>query len=194
MLCNLTRETQARKRLAGVSPRHCTGVRLRVSRSRGKAHALVEQLLLLGERDPVTAFVRAVNSAGRCYAPSMTARPPLAMLGTQRDPLPLFAGRCGELAALNARLARLCETGDLSSGVSLVAGVAGVGETHWRGSSPRMPWRERIPAAIVREAIVHGVVATDNEGALSFDVPSSHGHMMQRLASRHGGHRTWTHP
>ena len=60
----------------------------------------------------------------------MTDRPPPATLGTQRDPLPFFAGRRSELAALNARLDRLCETGDPSGGISLVVGVPGVGKTH----------------------------------------------------------------
>lgn len=60
----------------------------------------------------------------------MADRPPPATLGTQRDPLPFFAGRRSELAALNARLDRLCETGDPSGGISLVVGVPGVGKTH----------------------------------------------------------------
>ena len=60
----------------------------------------------------------------------MTTRPPPATLGTQRDALPYFAGRRSELATLNARLDRLCETGDPSGGISLVVGVPGVGKTH----------------------------------------------------------------
>ena len=60
----------------------------------------------------------------------MTDSPPPATLGTQRDPLPFFAGRRSELAALNTRLDRLCETGDPSGGISLVVGVPGVGKTH----------------------------------------------------------------
>ena len=53
-----------------------------------------------------------------------------AQLGTQRDPLPYFAGRRKELAALSERLDRLCETRDPSGGMSLIVGVPGVGKTH----------------------------------------------------------------
>ena len=60
----------------------------------------------------------------------MSSRRPHAILGTQRDPLPFFAGRCGELTALHERLDRLCETGDPSAGMSLIVGVPGVGKTH----------------------------------------------------------------
>ena len=60
----------------------------------------------------------------------MRSSRPSAKLGTQREPLPYFAGRGGELAALGERLDRLCETGDPSGGMSLIVGVPGVGKTH----------------------------------------------------------------
>ena len=60
----------------------------------------------------------------------MSSQQPSAQLGTQRDPLPYFAGRRKELAALNERLDRLCETRDPSGGMSLIVGVPGVGKTH----------------------------------------------------------------
>ena len=89
----------------------------------------------------------------------MTARPPSATLGTQRDPLPFFAGRHGELAALNARLDRLCETGDPSGGMSLVVGVPGVGKTHLarkfaedatRRTETRQVWHTRLNTKTLR--------------------------------------------
>ena len=60
----------------------------------------------------------------------MNNRRPDAELGTQRDPLPFFAGRRTELGALKERMDRLCETGDPSGGMSLIIGVPGAGKTH----------------------------------------------------------------
>ena len=50
-------------------------------------------------------------------------------LGTERDPPPYFAGRREQLAALNKRLRRLCETGDAIGGMALIVGVPGAGKT-----------------------------------------------------------------
>ena len=52
-----------------------------------------------------------------------------ARLRSQREPLPYFAGRTRELAALNRRLDDLCETGDPSGGMALIVGVPGAGKT-----------------------------------------------------------------
>lgn len=217
----------------------------------------------------------------------MNTRRPDAGRGTQRDPLPFFAGRRTELGALNERLDRLCETGDPSGGTSLIIGVPSAGKTHLgrmfaeeatrRSQSKRVvhiklntqtlkapdtvvfmncmaalgsekvgrqvaniedktatngasivgvsatvtrdrvrlstdlttllresfragAWgklnreslrmREAVGAlddanydgaATVREAIAHGVLTADDEGALSFGIPSFHRHMARRL-------------
>ena len=50
-------------------------------------------------------------------------------LRTDREPPPHFAGRKGEIAALNDRLDALIETRDASGGIALVTGVPGVGKT-----------------------------------------------------------------
>ena len=60
----------------------------------------------------------------------MSDCPSRVRLGTQRDPLPFFAGRREELAALGERLDLLCDTRDPSGGMSLIVGVPGVGKTH----------------------------------------------------------------
>ena len=58
----------------------------------------------------------------------MSERPP-ARLRSQREPLPYFAGRTKELAALHQRLDDLCETGDPIGGIALIVGVPGAGKT-----------------------------------------------------------------
>ena len=58
----------------------------------------------------------------------MSERRP-ARLRSQREPLPYFAGRAQELAALDRRLDDLCETGDPSGGMALIVGVPGAGKT-----------------------------------------------------------------
>ena len=58
----------------------------------------------------------------------MSERRP-ARLRSQREPLPYFAGRAQELAALSRRLDDLCETGDPSGGMALIVGVPGAGKT-----------------------------------------------------------------
>ena len=71
-----------------------------------------------------------------------------AQLGTQRDPLPYFAGRRKELAALGERLDRLCETRDPSGGMSLIVGVPGVGKTHLGMRFAEQAMRRTKPAQV----------------------------------------------
>ena len=73
---------------------------------------------------------------------------PSAQLGTQRDPLPYFAGRRKELAALSERLDRLCETRDPSGGMSLIVGVPGVGKTHLGMRFAEQAMRHTKPAQV----------------------------------------------
>ena len=47
----------------------------------------------------------------------------------EREPPLYFAGRLGELDALNSKLLRLCSTGDPSGGLQLTVGPPGVGKT-----------------------------------------------------------------
>ena len=79
----------------------------------------------------------------------MSVSPPVA-LGTQRDPPPYFAGRGDELAALNKRLRRLCETGDPRSGMSLIIGVPGVGKTQLGRQFAEQAARCEAPADVRR--------------------------------------------
>lgn len=55
-------------------------------------------------------------------------REPLTVPGEREPPLH-FAGRFDELAALESKLTRLCDTGDPSGGLQLTVGVPGVGKT-----------------------------------------------------------------